>query len=170
MHKETFGGGLSPARTLRESYRQGVGIMLLNADRSVFMGRRIGVLSGGWQMPQGGIDDSEDYQSAAMRELFEEAGTDKVEVLGVSRDWLSYDLPKQMAKRSWNGKYKGQSQKWFAMRFTGTSNDIDLRSHRKPEFDNWMWMKPARCLHEIIDFKRALYKSVFNEFKDFLGS
>jgi len=99
-----------------------------------------------------------------MRELQEEIGTDKVEILGVSKNWLSYDLPTSMAASSWNGKYKGQRQKWFAMLFTGVDADVDLCMSGRPEFDNWAWMEPERCLQEIIDFKKLLYRSVFKEF------
>ena len=151
-------------------YRAGVGIMLLNTERRVLMGKRIGMESRAWQMPQGGIDECEDPQSAAVRELFEEVGTDKIEILGVSKSWLRYDLPGNMAATSWNGKYKGQCQKWFAMRFTGLDSDINLKASGHPEFEEWAWMEPEKCLQEIIDFKKLLYRSVFKEFAKFLSS
>ena len=149
-------------------YRLGVGIMLLNTERRILMGKRIGAESRAWQMPQGGIDECEDPQSAAVRELLEEVGTDKIDILGVSKNWLSYDLPSNMAAISWNGKYKGQCQKWFAMMFTGVDSDINLYTSGHPEFEDWAWMEPERCLQEIIDFKKLLYRSVFKEFKNFL--
>ena len=129
-------------------YRSGVGIMLLNTERRILMGKRIGVEARAWQMPQGGIDECEDPQSAAVRELLEEVGT----------------------ATSWNGKYKGQCQKWFAMRFTGLDSDINLYASGHPEFEEWAWMEPEKCLQEIIDFKKLLYRSVFKEFAKFLSS
>ena len=153
-----------------ELYRSGVGIMLLNTERRILMGKRIGVESRAWQMPQGGIDECEDPQSAAVRELLEEVGTDKIEILGVSKSWLRYDLPGNMAATSWNGKYKGQRQKWFAMMFTGLDSDINLYTSGHPEFEEWAWMEPEKCLQEIIDFKKLLYRSVFKEFAKFLSS
>ena len=150
-------------------YRPGVGIMLINADRHIFMGRRIGVAVGGWQMPQGGIDGQEDIRSAALRELYEEVGIKKVEILEVSKQWLRYDLPLPMVASSWKGKYRGQRQKWFAMSFTGLDADINLDASGHPEFDAWEWMLPARCLQEIISFKKSLYESVFAEFGGWLS-
>ena len=151
-------------------YRLGVGIMLLNADRRIFMGKRIEMETQAWQMPQGGIDEGEDSQSAATRELLEEVGTDKVKILDVSKRWLRYELPTSMARRSWKGKYKGQQQKWYAMLFTGIDADIDLSASGHPEFDEWAWMDSKECLEEIIDFKKELYASVFEEFEVILRS
>lgn len=142
--------------------------MLLNADRRIFMGKRIEMETQAWQMPQGGIDEGEDSQSAATRELLEEVGTDKVKILDVSKRWLRYELPTSMARRSWKGKYKGQQQKWYAMLFTGTDADIDLNASGHPEFDEWAWMDSKKCLDEIIDFKKQLYTSVFEEFAEIL--
>ena len=150
-------------------YRPGVGIILINANRHIFMGRRIGMTIGGWQMPQGGIDGQEDIKSAALRELYEEAGINKVEILEVSKRWLSYDLPRQVSANSWKGKYRGQRQKWVAMSFTGLDSDINLYASDHPEFDAWEWMLPARCLQEIISFKKSLYESVFAEFYGWLS-
>ena len=133
------------------------------------MGRRIGVAVGGWQMPQGGIDGQEDIRSAALRELHEEVGIKKVEILEVSKQWLRYDLPLPMVASSWKGMYRGQRQKWFAMSFTGLDADINLDASGHPEFDAWEWMLPARCLQEIISFKKSLYESVFAEFGGWLS-
>jgi len=120
-------------------------------------------------MPQGGIDGQEDIKSAALRELYEEAGINKVEILEVSKRWLSYDLPRQVSANSWKGKYRGQRQKWVAMSFTGLDSDINLYASDHPEFDAWEWMLPARCLQEIISFKKSLYESVFAEFYGWLS-
>jgi putative (di)nucleoside polyphosphate hydrolase len=127
-------------------YRHGVGILLLDRDRRVFVGRRINMPMGlaAWQMPQGGIDPGETPHQAAMRELHEETGTDKAALLGESRVWLHYDLPPEIAGGMWGGKYRGQRQKWFAMRFLGQDRDIDLAAHKHPEFDAWEWVAPAR--------------------------
>ncbi|MBT07689.1 MAG: RNA pyrophosphohydrolase [Rhodospirillaceae bacterium] len=148
----------------KKLYRPGVGIMLINANRHIFMGRRIGVAVGGWQMPQGGIDEQEDIRSAALRELYEEAGINKVDILEISKRWFSYELPLSMAVDPWRGKYVGQRQKWFAMAYTGRDSEINLDASGHPEFDAWEWMPPARCLQEIISFKKSLYESVFAEF------
>ncbi len=143
--------------------------MLINSNRHIFMGKRIGVAVGGWQMPQGGIDDHENVRSAALRELYEEVGITRAEILEISRRWLSYDLPPRIAATSWKGKYRGQRQKWFAMSFVGLDTDINLYASQHPEFDAWEWMLPARCLQEVISFKRALYESVFAEFDSWLA-
>src|SRR5437867_4331028 len=108
-------------------YRPAVGIMLLNRAGLVFVGRRIDMPAGlaAWQMPQGGIDEGEEPRQAALRELHEEVGTDRAEILGESRGWLYYDVPAEIAGGLWGGRYRGQRQKWFAMRFTGSDADID---------------------------------------------
>src|SRR5271163_2927794 len=114
-------------------YRPGVGIMLLNHDNRVFVAKRIDTLSEAWQMPQGGIDDGETPLEAAVRELKEETGTDKATLIKESRDWLTYDLPDHLIPIIWNGKFRGQRQKWFAMRFTGKDSDINIETDH-PEF------------------------------------
>jgi putative (di)nucleoside polyphosphate hydrolase len=150
-------------------YRPGVGIMLLNRDGYAFVGRRIGMPRGlpAWQMPQGGIDPGETPRQAALRELFEEVGTDKAEILGESRVWRHYDLPAEMARGVWGGRFRGQRQLWFAMRFTGTDADIDIAAGH-PEFDAWKWVPPARLAELIVAFKRSLYSDVLSEFHELL--
>ena len=147
-------------------YRPGVGIMLLNDAGRVFVGRRINVPAGlaAWQMPQGGIDDGETPRQAALRELKEEAGTDEAEILAESRVWHHYDLPPEIARRMWKGRFRGQRQKWFAMRFTGRDGDIDLATHH-PEFDAWEWVEPERLPVLIVPFKRQIYEAVLSEFR-----
>jgi len=150
------------------AYRRGVGIMLLNPAGLVFVAKRIDMPSDAWQMPQGGIDDGEAPASAARRELKEETGTDCAEILAESRDWFRYDLPDDLRPKLWGGKYRGQSQKWFAMRFTGTDRDIDIATEH-PEFSDWKWTAPATLPDLIVPFKRALYRALLDEFKDVLA-
>lgn len=144
-------------------YRRGVGIMLLNRDGKVFVGRRIDQEEEAWQMPQGGIDRGETPRDAAFRELREETGTDKAEIVAESKDWLTYDLPGALRGRLWRGRYVGQKQKWFAMRFQGRDGDIDLATHH-PEFSAWRWVGHDQLVTLIVPFKRALYGDVLAEF------
>jgi putative (di)nucleoside polyphosphate hydrolase len=146
-------------------YRPGVGIMLLNREGSVFAGRRIGMPAGlaAWQMPQGGIDPGETPRQAAIRELREEIGSDKAEILGETPGWLHYDLPPGLVGNPWRGRYRGQRQKWFAMRFTGSDSDIDPAATGHPEFDAWEWVAAERLPELIVPFKRLLYLAVLDE-------
>jgi putative (di)nucleoside polyphosphate hydrolase len=157
---------------LRETrrYRRAVGIMLLSRAGEVFVARRIDMPTmPAWQMPQGGIDPGETPLQAALRELKEEIGTDKAEILGESRAWLKYDLPDDLARGVWGGRYRGQEQKWFAMRFTGNDADIDLATEH-PEFDAWRWLPPHRLPEVIVPFKRQLYLDILTEFRVFCVS
>jgi len=151
-----------------QGYRPGVGVMLLDRQRRVFVGRRIDTSGDNWQMPQGGIDKGETPRQAAVRELKEEVGTDKAELLAESKSWFSYDVPSSIAGRLWRGRYRGQRQKWFLMRFTGEDRDVDLRTHH-PEFDAWKWVAPAQLPELIVPFKRQLYMDVLAEFAALLG-
>lgn len=148
-------------------YRLGVGIMLLNHDNKVFVGRRIDTSGEHWQMPQGGIDDGESPKEACLRELAEETGTDKARIIAESIDWLTYDLPPELSQRVWGGGYRGQRQKWFAMSFTGRDEDIRLDAHQ-PEFDAWKWLDPQDLPRYIVPFKRQLYLDVLAEFHEIL--
>ena len=146
-------------------YRPAVGIMLLNRHGEVFVGRRIDMpVMPAWQMPQGGIDPGETPRQAAMRELEEEIGTTKAEILGESRAWLKYDLPVALAEGMWGGRYRGQRQKWFVMRFAGSDADINLATEH-PEFDAWQWVMPERLPDLIVPFKRQLYIDILVEFR-----
>jgi putative (di)nucleoside polyphosphate hydrolase len=139
--------------------------MLLNWQGGVFVGRRIDMPKmPAWQMPQGGIDSGETPPQAALRELREEIGTDKAEILAESRGWLKYDLPAELAGNVWSGRYRGQKLKWFAMRFTGSGSDIELATEH-PEFDRWQWVAPHRLPELIVPFKRQLYLDVLAEFR-----
>jgi putative (di)nucleoside polyphosphate hydrolase len=146
-------------------YRPCVGLMLLNAEGKVFVGRRIDQTVEGWQMPQGGIDQGETPEQAAMRELKEETGTDKAEILRAHPDWLNYDLPPHLIGVALHGKYRGQTQKWFALRFHGKDSDINLVTH-EPEFASWRWSGFDELLSLIVPFKRDTYRKVVAEFKD----
>jgi len=151
----------------KPGYRPGVGIMLLNGVNEVFIAHRIDMpLVPAWQMPQGGIDEGETPRQAALRELKEEIGTDKAEILGQSRMWLTYEVPVELAAGLWGGRYRGQRQKWFAMRFTGSDADIDLATEH-PEFDAWKWIAPERLPEVIVPFKRQLYIDVLVEFRGY---
>jgi putative (di)nucleoside polyphosphate hydrolase len=147
-------------------YRPCVGIMLINAAGRVFVGNRNDVDGDHWQMPQGGIDDGETPEQAAWRELAEEVGTDKAVLLGESRHWLSYDLPGALSRRVWHGRFRGQTQRWFAFRFTGDDRDIDLDAHQA-EFEAWRWAAPAELADLTIGFKRDVYRRVVAELGGF---
>ncbi len=148
-------------------YRPCVGIMVLNAAGSVFVGSRVDVPGDHWQMPQGGIDKGETPVEAAFREVYEEIGIvrDKLELIRESAQWLHYDLPTALSRRIWKGRYRGQKQRWFAMRFNGTDADIDLTRH-KPEFDRWRWVTRAELPSLIVPFKQDTYEKVVSEFSD----
>ena len=154
--------------TDRRPYRNGVGIMLINDRREVWVGRRDGMADDAWQMPQGGIDAGETPRAAALRELAEETGTDKAEIIAESGDWLSYELPPEVAARVWQGRYRGQRQKWFALRFTGADADFDLETHHQREFAAWRWMDSERLTRLIVAFKRPVYEAVIAEFRALL--
>lgn len=144
-------------------YRKGVGLMMLNRRGKVFVARRIDMPSEAWQMPQGGIDAGETPRAAAMRELEEEIGTDKAKIVAESKGWLSYDLPADLVPRLWGGKYRGQTQKWFLLRFTGTDSDIDIETEH-PEFLAWKWAATRDLPKLIVPFKRKLYEDLLKEF------
>ena len=145
-------------------YRRCVGIMLVNASGAVFVGSRIDTPGEHWQMPQGGIDKDETPRAAAMRELEEETGTAQAEILAESAHWYSYDIPSALAGRLWKGRYRGQTQRWFLMRFTGADRDIVLDRHA-PEFSHWRWMPIGRLVEYIVPFKRDIYEKVVAEFR-----
>jgi putative (di)nucleoside polyphosphate hydrolase len=145
------------------AYRPCVGVMLLNAQGKVWMGRRFEKQNDDgvgkwWQMPQGGIDDGEDPEAAAVRELYEETAVTSAAVIEAAPGWYNYDLPDHLIGKSWGGKYRGQTQKWFAMRFTGDDSEINLTPPgQKQEFDQWQWMTMDEALEAVVPFKKAVY-------------
>ena len=147
-------------------YRPCVGIMLINPKGEVFVGRRIDREAEAWQMPQGGIDPGEEPVTAAFRELREEIGTDKARILAETEDWLTYDLPPPLIGRVWSGRYRGQRQKWFALRFLGQDHDIDLNTGH-PEFEAWRWVAIDELPGLIVPFKRAIYTDLVARFRPF---
>ena len=168
---------MTPARPLLADphYRPCVGLVLLNRDGLVFIGRRKREAgpehvddTHAWQMPQGGIDPGEEPYAAALRELHEETNVRSVELVAEAPEWFSYDLPDAITRRAWRGRYRGQTQKWFALRFTGHEREIDIHrpagGRHKAEFDAWRWERLERMPELIIPFKRAVYERVVATF------
>jgi putative (di)nucleoside polyphosphate hydrolase len=153
-------------------YRPCVGIMVLNRDGLVFVGRRRNGPehvdnTHQWQMPQGGVDPGEDAYPAALRELYEETNIRSVEQLGEIKDWLTYDIPRDIVGLAWKGKYRGQTQKWFALRFTGEDREINIANPagaHEPEFSAWRWEPIKNLPALVIPFKRGVYERVVREF------
>ena len=158
-------------------YRPCAGMMVLNRAGLVFIGRR----SSGpehidathvWQMPQGGIDRGEDPYNGALRELYEETNISSVEKLGEIAEWLVYDLPREIVGQAWKGKFRGQKQKWYALRFTGLESEINIASPaggHKPEFIDWRWVAMSKLPELVVPFKRQTYERVVAEFRMFAG-
>ncbi len=145
-------------------YRPCVGAMLINREGLVFVGRRIDQIAESWQMPQGGIDPGETAEHAVIRELKEEIGTGNASILASYPEWINYDLPAHLVSRVWKGRYRGQRQKWFALRFLGVDSDIDLHAHH-PEFDTWRWVDINDLVRFVVPFKRDVYEQVIAAFR-----
>jgi putative (di)nucleoside polyphosphate hydrolase len=143
--------------------------MLLNSENKVFVGQRIDFDTNAWQMPQGGIDGSEDPKTAMLRELEEEIGTNKVAIIAETPQWLQYDLPDKYLTHFWGGKYKGQRQKWFLCRLLGSDELININTAR-PEFQSWRWANINEITKLIVPFKREMYQEVVDHFTSFINS
>ena len=146
-------------------YRRCAGIMLLNKEGKVFVAKRIDTDVEAWQMPQGGIDEGEDPKAAAIRELEEETGVTNAFVIGEHKNWLTYDLPDELYGKVWKGRYGGQTMKWFAMRFHGQDNEIDIATEH-PEFSTWKWADITEIEDIIVPFKREIYRILAESFAD----
>lgn len=152
-------------------YRPCVGVMLVNADGLVFVGKRIDNREGDWwQMPQGGVDEGEDLTDAAMRELAEETGISASHISIISRieESMRYDLPKDLVGKLWGGKYRGQEQTWFLARFSGSDVDIKLDAHDPPEFCEYRWVEPDQLPELIVPFKKRVYRTVVEGFRSLI--
>jgi putative (di)nucleoside polyphosphate hydrolase len=157
-------------------YRPCVGTMVINRAGRVFIGRRTEGpehvdLVHAWQMPQGGLDPGEDTVACAMRELYEETNIRSVEIIGAVDDWLLYDIPRQLVGQAWKGRYRGQMQKWFALRFLGEDREIDIArpggGAHTPEFVEWRWERIERLPELIVPFKRPVYERLVQEFSKY---
>ncbi|MEH6545509.1 MAG: RNA pyrophosphohydrolase [Sneathiella sp.] len=147
-------------------YRRCAGMMVINKENNVFVGRRLDMVSEYWQMPQGGIDPGELPLEAAHRELLEEIGTQNVELLHSLKEWIEYDLPADLVGKVWKGKYRGQKQKWFLFRFLGEDGDINIAT-KHAEFVEWKWSPPKNLVGEIVPFKRDIYETIVTKFTPF---
>ncbi len=142
--------------------RIGVGIVLLNYENKVFVGKRIDNPTNSWQMPQGGVDPNENYLQAAKRELEEETGIKNIKIIKEFDKWLEYDLPKNLLGKIWKGKYRGQKQKWFIMKFLGKNEEINLKT-KNPEFLEWKWIDPKNLPNVAVNFKVNIYTRIMQE-------
>ena len=153
---------------MSKPYRKCVGMMILNNNNEILVGKRIDHPSGFWQMPQGGIDEYENPEEAVWREMMEEIGTNSVTLIKTSNQWLNYDIPNDTLKTlPWGHKYKGQTQKWFAFKFTGKNQDIDVGT-TNPEFSEWKWINYQNIVDKIVPFKRSVYSKILEEFKELI--
>ena len=144
--------------------RIGVGIILLNHENKVFVGKRIDNPKNFWQMPQGGVDQDENFLQAAKRELEEETGIKSIKLIKELNGWFKYDLPKYLLGKLWNGKYRGQKQKWFVMKFLGKSDEINVKT-KNPEFLNWKWIELSQLSNIAVHFKVDIYNKLKEELK-----
>lgn len=165
---------MTPEEIEKLPYRPCVGIMLVNAEGQIFAGQRIdapklGTDQTAWQMPQGGVDEGEEPRDAALRELWEETGVraEWVEIEGEHPDWLPYDLPHDIVPKIWRGRFRGQEQKWFLMRFKGTDDQVDINTGH-PEFSEWCWIDADAIIDRIVPFKRDIYRQVIGHFRNSL--
>lgn len=155
---------MTPEMIAQLPYRPCVGLMILNRENKVFVAKRIDMRTEAWQMPQGGIDEGEDAQAAALREMKEEIGTDNAEIIAESRMWMKYDLPQHLVPQLWDGKYRGQKQKWYALRYLGEDSDINIQTDI-PEFSEWKWVDMETLPDIIVPFKQELYAMIVEQFR-----
>ena len=160
---------MTPEAIAKLPYRPCVGVMILNEHGDVFVGQRKDNFKEAWQMPQGGVDKGEDPRDAALRELWEETGitADLVSILAETESWLPYDLPHELVPNIWKGRYRGQEQKWFLLRFHGSDDQVNIETEH-PEFSSWRWQNPADLVDKIVPFKRDVYVRVLEAFKEHL--
>ncbi len=147
-------------------YRKCVGMMIINAERKILVGKRLDHPSGYWQMPQGGIDENENPEEAVWREMKEEIGSDNAKIIKQSEKWLNYKIPSEtLSTLPWGNIYIGQTQKWFAFKFMGNDNEINVGT-KNPEFSEWKWSEHNLLVENIVPFKRDVYKEILKEFKE----
>lgn len=161
---------LTAAEIAKLPYRPCVGLVVMNRHGEVFAGQRIDNPGSAWQMPQGGVDEGETPLEAALRELGEETGIapSSVDVMGETENWIPYELPFELVPKLWKGRYRGQEQKWFLLRFKGDDSEIDI-ARENPEFSIWQWMAPDDLIEKIVPFKKSTYEQVFGSFADKIG-
>lgn len=158
---------MTPDEIAKLPYRRNVGVMLVNAAGQAFVGQRIDSHTAAWQMPQGGIDKGEDPRTAALRELTEETGVtpDLVTIEAETEGWITYDLPHDLVPKLWKGRYRGQEQKWFLMRFRGTDDQVRIDADDHQEFSEWRWLPTDQLVAQIVPFKRPVYEQVVAAFE-----
>ena len=157
---------MTPEHIAKLPYRRNVGVTVINAEGHVWVGQRKDRFQDAWQMPQGGIDKGEDARTAALRELEEETGItpELVDVVAETSEWLPYELPLEIVPHIWKGRFRGQKQKWFLLRFKGTDAAVNIETDH-PEFSAWRWMPAIELPDAIVPFKRDVYRQVIEEFR-----
>ena len=148
--------------------RKGVGVLILNDENKIFVGKRKDNPKNNWQMPQGGVDTGEDYFTAMKRELFEETSIENIKVLRELEGFFEYELPKHLLGKIWKGKFRGQKQKWFIAKFTGKLSEINIKT-KHPEFIEWKWISPEDLPKVIVEFKREMYLKLLKNLRKIIG-